>query len=58
MKKEPKGVVSLIMDDEVVRTKDFNSRKKRKETIEHWTKMVQKIKSNKKQFFISIIYKI
>jgi ribulose 1,5-bisphosphate carboxylase large subunit-like protein len=57
MKKEPKGVVSLVMDDEVVRTKYFNSRQKRKETIEQWTKMVQRIKSNKKHFFISIIYK-
>ena len=57
MKKEPKGVVSLIMDDEIVRTKYFNSRQKRKETIEQWTKMVRRLNSNKKEFFISIIYK-
>jgi hypothetical protein len=57
MKIEPKGVVSLVMDNEIVRTKYFNSRQKRKETIEQWTKMVRRLNSNKKEFFISIIYK-
>jgi hypothetical protein len=57
MKIEPKGEVRLIMDNEIVRTKYFNSRQKRKETIEQWTKMVNRLKSNKKEFFISIIYK-
>lgn len=45
------------MDNEIVRTKYFNSRQKRKETIEQWTKMVRRLKSNKKEFFISIIHK-
>lgn len=57
MKTEPKGEVRLIMDNEIVRTKYFNSRQKRKETIEQWTKMVRRLKSNKKEFFISIIHK-
>jgi hypothetical protein len=57
MKVEPKGEVRLIMDNEIVRTKYFNSRQKRKETIEQWTKMVRRLNSNKKEFFISIIYK-
>lgn len=57
MQIEPKGEVRLIMDNEIVRTKYFNSRQKRKETIEQWTKMVRRLKSNKKEFFISIIHK-
>lgn len=55
MSREYKGQVSLIMDNEVVKTKQFYYVKQRRAIIEEWTKEVRRLQRTDKEYFISII---
>ena len=58
MRKEYRGELRLIMDDEIVRSRIYTTKQRRRQLIEEWTDEIRNRNSSKKhEYFISILIK-
>jgi ribulose 1,5-bisphosphate carboxylase large subunit-like protein len=56
MRREYKGELRLIMDDEIVRSRIYTTKKRRRQLITEWTDEIKRLNTSKKhEYFISII---